>query len=156
MADENINIVQQTKISLEQNVDMLAFNAQLGRKLLLFVARWADSKSARILIELLDVFKGYDEGAYNKTLLQLDGEAQGRVRDLQLANLKIGKHKSCVIDMDKEMRPMSRGRSSCGNRSMNSTMTRTQLGAFDNGPSHEPNILRLGDDTADDNDSGEG
>lgn len=54
-----------------------------------------------------------------------------------LSNVRIGKGKSIVIDMDKEIRPMSRGRSSCGtknNISLNSTVDN-----FDN--KHETEVL---------------
>lgn len=39
MDECNINIIQQLKISLDQNVDMLSFNSSLGLKLLEFVAK---------------------------------------------------------------------------------------------------------------------
>jgi len=61
------------------------------------------------------------------------------------------------MDMDKEMRPMSRGRSSCGNRdsqSLNST-THTNISNLNTqGPQHEVNVLKFGDEVNADGDEG--
>jgi len=37
--ERNINIIQQLKITLDQNVDMLSFNSAVGIKLLEFIAK---------------------------------------------------------------------------------------------------------------------
>jgi len=110
-------------------------------------------KNNRILVDILDIYKNYDEVAYNNKLFEVGKEAQSRIRDFQLSNIKINRNKSCVMDMDKEMRPMSRGRSSCGNRdnqSLNST-TRSNISNLNNtqGLQHEVNVLKFGDDPLD-------
>jgi len=98
--------------------------------------------------------------AYNNKLFELGRDAQTRLRDFQLSNIKINRNKSCVMDMDKEIRPMSRGRSSCGNRdSLNSTTRTTGSGMNQTGPKHEVNVLRIEDDdnnNANDIDNDEG
>jgi len=151
--ERNVNIIQQLKITLDQNVDMLSFNSAIGIKLLEFIAKYKDFKNNRILIDILDIYKNYDEVAYNNKLFEVGKEAQSRIRDFQLSNIKINRNKSCVMDMDKEMRPMSRGRSSCGNRdnqSLNST-TRSNIINLNNtqGLQHEVNVLKFGDDPLD-------
>jgi len=73
------------------------------------------------------MYKEYDETNYNSKLFEINDNAHMKIRELQLSNLKVNKQKSMTIDLDKEIRPMSRGgRSSCGNR-MNDTKT-----SFDN------------------------
>jgi len=116
-------------------------------------------KNNRILVDILDIYKNYDEVAYNNKLFEVGKEAQSRIRDFQLSNIKINRNKSCVMDMDKEMRPMSRGRSSCGNRdnqSLNST-TRTNISNLNNsqGLQHEVNVLKFGDEPLDNDNEGE-
>lgn len=37
--ERNVNIIQQLKITLDQNVDMLSFNPAVGTKLLEFIAK---------------------------------------------------------------------------------------------------------------------
>jgi len=61
------------------------------------------------------------------------------------------------MDMDKEMRPSSRGASSCGNRSLNSTMNLNGTNTSNFNPNipgtpHEVNVLRFDDE--DDNSDG--
>lgn len=51
----NINIIQQIKITLDQNVDMLSFNTNIQLKLLEFVAKYKDIKNSRVLLEILDI-----------------------------------------------------------------------------------------------------
>jgi hypothetical protein len=71
--------------------------------------------------------------------------------------LQIKKKTSVRMDMDKEMRPQSRGGSSCGNRSLNSTqnLNATSGSMFNTqqlpGTPHEVNVMRFDDD-----DEGEG
>lgn len=53
--ENNINIIQQIKITLDQQVDMLSFNTNLQLKLLEFVAKYKDIKNNRVLVEILDI-----------------------------------------------------------------------------------------------------
>jgi hypothetical protein len=84
----------------------------------------------------------------------LNTEAQTRIREFMLANLQIKKNNSVRMDMDKEIRPQSRGGSSCGNRSLNSTMNLNATSgsnfnfSLNNipGTPHEVNIMRFDDD----------
>jgi len=79
----------------------------------------------------------------------LNTESQTRIREFMLANLQIKRNNSVRMDMDKEIRPQSRGGSSCGNRSLNSTMNlnATSGSNFNNpGTPHEVNIMRFDDD----------
>lgn len=150
----NVNIVQQIKITLDQNIDMLSFNSSLGIKLLEFIAKYKDIKNINILFDLIDMYKNYDETAFNNKLFEVSNATQSLVRELLLSNIKIGKNKSIVIDVDKEIRPASRGRSSCGNRnntSLNSTMNKTN-NTFASNTTHEVNVLKFDDEK----DEGEG
>lgn len=155
----NINIIQQIKITLDQNVDMLSFNTNIQTKILEFVAKYKDIKNNRILLEILDVYKTWDERAYNNKVFELGSESQTRIREFQLANLQIKKKTSVRMDMDKEMRPQSRGGSSCGNRSLNSTqnLNATSGSMFNTqqlpGTPHEVNVMRFDDDGDGDNDN---
>jgi len=85
-------------------------------------------------------------------VFELGSESQTRIREFQLANLQIKKKTSVRMDMDKEMRPQSRGGSSCGNRSLNSTqnLNATSGSMFNTqqlpGTPHEVNVMRFDDD----------
>jgi len=61
--EENTNIIQQIKVSLDQNIDMLGFNRAIGIKLLEFIAKYKDIKNNRLLLEIITMYKTWDESS---------------------------------------------------------------------------------------------